>query len=192
MIISVWSLALFSLFNVQFSHDKTNRSEYFTVSNGTLTTCIYPGDRPFKKGSKTFPRAELRYLDEQIDGVYNLTVDLLSVTAPPGMDYSVYQLFGNGPLVMARKRFGKNQVVVFDGEPKFSPVEQFPKWCVIKCGPSGYVTCPGVQSFGDIDCGDSLHFKIGIYAQQMDPIGRTCSSYGPVSFNAVTDVNTKC
>lgn len=188
MQILYWSLSLLTLFNVQYSYDISKvpiDNDHVSIINGTLRTCIYPKDRTFKKGSPTFPRSELRLLEEQVDGTYNASVEVKSVEAVAGMDYSVWQLFGNGPMVMNRVRFGKKQVVVFQGTPKFTQVDEFPNWCTIKCGPSGFVVCPGVQSFGEIDCGDSLHLKVGIYAQQMKPKAVTCSEYGVISLDTV-------
>jgi len=133
MNIYFWTYALLAFFNVQYDYKVSKvplSDKYIHISDGVLRTCIYPGDRSFKRGSPTFPRSELRLKEERVDGIYNASVQVLNVTAHSEMDYSVWQLFGNGALVMNRKRFGKFQVVVFDGTPKFTEVESLRKQVV--------------------------------------------------------------
>lgn len=64
MFIPIWTYAILVLFKYQYSHDAYkspfNKSYIDVTSNGTLMTCIYPGDKSFKKGSPT-----LKYRLEQ-------------------------------------------------------------------------------------------------------------------------------
>lgn len=179
-----WTVSVLSLFSQQCSYDAKDCSKHIEVVDGKLIACINPKDKPFKKGSDTFPRSELRFLDEQEDGRFNLTVEVESV--PNGDNFSLFQLFGSSPLVMVRKREGELQVVSFDGKPKIQVVKKIPRWCVVQCGRKGYVDCDGAKSEGRIRCNDKLHFKVGIYSQQVQPAERMCAVYGDVSFERMS------
>lgn len=186
MLILSWSLTLLTaLFNVQYSYLAPHEIvdvNHITVTNGTLVTCIYPGDASFKKGSGTHPRSELRSKLEMPKGIYNISVDVLSV--PNGTDYSLYQVFGKGkPLLMIRHRKGNREMVVFDGKPKIQKLNSWPEFCEVDClGQS--VRCGSVVSRGRLKC-ESLYFKVGVYHQgyKRDKLEVVkCASFGRVSY----------
>lgn len=187
MLIEIWTVTALALFSAQYSYRADHKSvdpSYISLVNGTLKTCIYPGDKSFKKGSPTLPRAELRYLEEYSDeGAVQVSVDILE--HPKDGEYSVWQAFGNGPVLMARRRLGQYQMVVWDGEPHIQATEDLVRNCTIVCGEQGYVRCDRYVSQGNIDCGDQLHLKLGIYAQGSKPSVRMCSAYGKVAWNKV-------
>lgn len=187
MIIFEWTVVALALFSAQYSYrvDHTKLSErHISVVNGTLKTCIYEDDRSFKKGSPTLPRSELRLLEEFSDeGIKNATVKILS-HPEVSKQFSLWQLFGNGPVVMVRNRLGQKQLVVWGGSPHIQPIEKFVEFCQVRCGPEGWVNCEGYTSFGEIDCGDSLHLKVGVYAQGSKPKDTMCSTYGQIELSS--------
>jgi len=186
MYIQAWSLALIAMFNWQYSYDvrhsPMDASHLTVTANETLLSCIYPQDKAFKKGSKTFPRSELRsLLEPKGSTAYNFSVEIKKL--PEGTDYSVWQVFGNGsPLLMVRHRQGKKQLVVFDGQPKIQVTQQFPKWCVVDCPKSSVYCEGGYKSTGSLKCRDSMYFKLGIYNQQSKPIVKRCVEYGSINY----------
>lgn len=183
MHIVTWTTLALALFNVQYSYDVTKTpvdESHLSITNGTLKTCIYPSDKPFKKGSKTFPRSELRCLEEYNgNNVYTFAVNHTRLPLPPTTDFSVWQVFGSGkPLLMLRHRSGQPQMVVFDGEPKIQPVESIPKECTLDCK-VGKVTCGRYEASikpGKLRC-KSVHLKVGVYSQQTKPKSKTCIEY---------------
>lgn len=154
-----------------------------SVSNGTLSTCIYPGDKPFKKGSNTYPRSELRSLEERNGTIpYLFEVEVLQL--PNGTDYGIWQVFGGGsPLLMIRHRLGEHQMVVFDGSPKITRMSEFPKSCVVDCK-GGIVTCGSFSSKGSLKCED-MYFKVGIYSQAAKVEEKRCVVYGRTKYFAL-------
>lgn len=181
MLIQFWTIGLLALFNVQYSYDVAKvpvDAQHVGIVNGSLRTCIYPKDRSFKKGSKTFPRSELRSLEEfNGKGLYSFYVNYTSL--PEGTDYSVWQVFGGGkPLLMIRSRKDEKQMVVFDGDPKIQIVSELPKHCEVDCH-NDVVRCGEYVSEGSLRCTE-LHMKVGVYAQQTKPKKETCIEYGVI------------
>lgn len=179
--------SLLALFSLQYSYDKyPDPKGRIDFIDGVYKSCVHKGDLPFKKGSNTFPRSELRYLDEQVDGKYELIVGIKNISVSADFDFSYYQLFGGSPIMMIRHRVGQLQMVVFKGKPKIQEIKSLPTRCEILCGRNGYVECDvggsKVRSEGRIRCNNKLHFKLGIYSQQMDPIGDECIEYEYVKF----------
>lgn len=189
-----WTAVVLAFFSAQYSYDANHAiidESHIKVHNGTLVTCVYPSDKSFKKGSPTLARSELRLLKEYEDGLYEAGVELLEY--PLGDEqFSLWQLFGKGPLVMIRQRIGQKQLVVFDGEPKIQVVSEFPERCIIKCGREGFVRCGVYSSIGNIKCGGKLHMKVGIYAQGEDPKSAMCSKYGAIFFRVYNDTRSGC
>lgn len=185
MFIDFWTFATLSLFAIQYSYDiplTPPDSAHISINNGTFTSCIYPSDKPFKESSKTYPRSELRLLQERPDGTYNVSVEILNIDTDSQQQYSLWQLFGNSPLLMIRYRNDQKQMVVFKGKPKIQTISQWPSSCSLLCGRNGYVKCDSYISYGRINCKNKLHLKIGAYSQQMQPTAPTCITYGNVSF----------
>jgi hypothetical protein len=180
-----WTVQALALFSLQYSYKSSREeSDYIRVANGTLRSCIYEGDRAFKRGSSTYPRAEARLLGSLPDGQYKAGVDVKEFARTPHIDYSLWQLFGSGPLVMSRYRQGGWQLVVFDGKPKIQKLTYPALNCVITCNES--VICDqGVKSVGKIKCKNKLYMKIGAYAQQMEPNATLCVTYGAVYIEKV-------
>jgi len=182
MNITKWTLALVSLFNVQYSYDVSKEpidSSYIAIHNGTLRTCIYPEDKPFRKGSDTYPRAELRSREEfeYRKGTYMFHVNFTNL--PNATDFSVWQVFGGGkPLLMVRHRDGQKQLVVFDGCPKIQEVTELPSECTVDCK-AGKVTCGVFYSYGKLKC-RKVHLKLGVYSQQKNPEEKMCIDYNEV------------
>lgn len=184
MLIITWSWALIALFNWQYSYDVRHQpvdaAHINVTERGTLLSCIYPKDKPFKKGSNTFARAELRSLYEA-DGKtpYKFSTELLSV--PNGTDYSVWQVFGDGkPLLMIRHRKNKKEMVVFDGKPKIQVIDDFPESCIVDCVKKK-VTCGKYSSSGKLKC-KKMYFKLGVYSQQKKPDEKMCVEYGKTNY----------
>jgi len=183
MLISYWTWAIVALFKWQYSYDVRHSPidmAHINITEGVLRSCIYKGDRSFKKGSPTLPRAELRSIYEA-DGnrPYKFEVEILSV--PNGTDYSVWQIFGDGsPLLMVRHRNNQKQLVVFDGSPKIQTLGGFPRSCTLDCT-KGIVRCGDTVSLGQFKC-KKLYFKLGVYAQGTKPRKGMCVDYGRVNF----------
>lgn len=183
MQILYWTVQALALFSLQYSykHDLPQDS-YISVKNGSLRSCIYKGDSAFKRGSKTYPRSEVRLLGSLLDGSYKAGISVMELAKAPHIDYSLWQLFGRGPLVMTRYREGGWQLVVFDSESKSLKIQKIPSpvlTCTIVCGHS--VQCDqGLPVAGNIKCGNKLYMKIGVYAQQMKPNDTLCVTYGPM------------
>jgi len=185
MFIPIWTYAILVLFKYQYSYDAYkspfNKSYIDVTNNGTLMTCIYPGDKSFKKGSPTLPRAELRSIEEWGNPFYRLAFNVSVIKEPKGTDYSVFQVFGGGsPLLMIRHRKGRKEMVVFDGLPKIQAITTWPKSCIVDCK-AKQVDCDGWQSKGQLDC-SSLYFKVGVYAQGQKPKDKMCIEYGAIKY----------
>jgi len=183
MLITYWTWAIIAMFNWQYSYNQRHQPidvKYINVTHEHfLRSCIYANDRPFKKGSSTLPRAELRSLYKADPSLpYSFEVELLKV--PNGTNYSLWQIFGGGsPLLMVRHRSGQKQLVVFDGTPKMQTVSEFPRACSLNCA-GGTVKCGNYVSRGNFKCQD-MYFKIGVYAQGSKPRETMCAEYGRVS-----------
>lgn len=181
-----WTTAALSMFNLQFSYlNSTNTNMYFQVVNKSLQTCVHKYDSAFKIGSPTFPRTELRSLEEKKNGTYTLRVHVNSTNVTdPNFDYSYYQLFGRKPILMIRKRLGQLQMVTFDLKPKIQVLTSLPKECNITCGNrNSIIQCDSFISKGRMKCRNKLHLKLGIYSQQMHPTDTYCIKYNEIYFN---------
>lgn len=186
MNITTWTVALLALFKQEFSYNSTADS-HISIANGLYTSCVYKDDLPFKKGSKTFPRSELRQIEEfEGPGTYTVKVNFTNIDVPEGFDYSIYQVFGRDPFLMIRHREKQKQMVVFDGEPKIQEVKEYPTSCTITCPvrkkDDTIVKCGTYVSKGRMKCKD-LHLKLGIYSQQMNPTTKSCITYSDIYFN---------
>ena len=183
MLIWPWTIGILTLFKWQYSYDVQQlpmSKSHLDIVNGTLVSCIYPTDKPFKKGSPTFPRSELRSLEEFKGGNKHL-FEVNMEKLPKGTDYSIWQVFGNGsPMLMIRHRKGRKEMVVFDGQPKIQPVDQFPVRCDVDCK-GGVIQCGNYTSKGMLKC-DKMYLKIGIYAQQVKPKEKMCAVYGKTRY----------
>ena len=117
MFIPIWTYAILVLFKYQYSHDAYkspfNKSYIDVTSNGTLMTCIYPGDKSFKKGSPTLPRAELRSIEEWGSPFYRLAFNVSVLKEPEGTDYSVFQV--SLPQRRTRKGISRTQDATIPG-----------------------------------------------------------------------------
>lgn len=181
MNIKFWTTAVLALFKPEFSFDSTFE-KHFNLHDGFLTTCVYAEDKPFKEKSPTFPRSELREIEEY-DHNINVTVDVIDHNVTSDFDYSLWQIFDKKPFLMIRKRLGQKQLVAFDGKPKIQEIKHWPKNCIITCGRKGKIDCEGYVAEGRFKCKE-LHLKLGIYSQQMNPKTTQCLSYGEVSINS--------
>ncbi len=181
-------------FTFQYSYDKMSgfsatspNPVYFTISpeNG-LETNLYVGDKPFKKGSNTEPRTELRGLAVVKDDiVYTYSFDQYLVDLP-GFDYAFCQVFGgNGPNLIFRWRSGTFQILSDQGNKQIvnysgTPSDDVGKWVSYKVEfllskSKGYTklyrdnvlmcTVNNGNNSGD----NGSYIKHGIYSQQMEP-----------------------
>lgn len=187
MNITFWTTLTLALFNYQYSFDAPHNdvdSNHINVTDGRLLTCIYPDDKPFKQGSNTYARSELRSKNEY-DGSKPYTFSVETLSLPSGTDYSVWQVFSKGnPFLMLRHRKGEIEMVVFKGKPKIQKLPAFPKTCQIDCI-GKKVTCGTFVSTGKFKC-KNMYFKIGVYNQQSKPEEKRCILYGNVTYFATT------
>lgn len=188
MIVSIWNATVLSLFAVQYSYNVSHTNidrDHIRIENGTLVSCIYPWDLSFKEKSDTLPRSELRLLEERVDGVYKVAVNVSEVP-PLDTEFSVWQIFARSPLFMMRRRGGSFQMVTFKGKPKIINVPRILGECEVKCGVGGYVRCDEFVSWGTMRCKNSLHVKVGIYAQGTQPFKEMCGKYNEFSITSVS------
>lgn len=190
MFITSWLLTYLAFFNQQFSYDKAKEplnTKYVDVVDGKLRLCLYEGDLPFKRGSSTLPRTELREKQERGEAgsqiMYFVNFTLPEDTGKNLANLSIWQVFGSGPEVMIRIRNGVKQVVVFGSKEKINIVEQLPNQCKITCGDKkgrgAMVECGSVKVEARIRCRGKMHLKIGPYAQS-DDYEDVCIHYGSI------------
>lgn len=178
----------------QYSYDKQS-SPSETVPNPAyislagdngLKLCLYKSDKPFKVGSNTFPRTELRNRSVIKDNVaYTLSFDRYLVNAPT-FDFSWFQVFGgDNPNLIFRWRSGSYEVLSLEGDDtrvKFAgnPSQEVGVW--VNWTTKFYLSKTNgwlqlyrngvmVASYSKVDNagGGDSYLKLGCYAQQMDP-----------------------
>lgn len=175
--------------------------DYFDFVGDGLTVSLHEGDQPFKKGSNTFPRSELRFTEERPDGEYwfNLTATFLQV--PEGMQFSWMQVFASSPVVMLRVRNDVTQMVSFDSKSKIT------EFALDRDAENRYALRINAKKDGKVSLyindellvsvpakirsRDKLHLKLGVYAQQMDPVGITSVRFKDVAIDSV-DTSGPC
>lgn len=187
MFVSFWNAATLLLFSVQRSYVVTDveLSSRVLFVNGSLQLCVLKGDFPFKKSSKTYPRTELRLLEEVGDDNKRYTFSV-NFTSGDFENLSYWQIFGSSPEVMIRVRNGEKQLVVFGGDPKIQVVDELPRRCSVTCGDArgrgASVECDvGEPVKARIRCKGKLHLKLGPYLQHVDSTEDVCVMYGGVS-----------
>lgn len=191
MLVSLWSVATFSLFAIQYSWiaGEAGREARVKIQDGGLELCVLNGDEPFKKGSATYPRTEFRGLEEY--GAPGETVRFaVNFTEVDAENLSYWQVFGSGPEVMIRVRNGVKQLVVFGGEPKIQTVAELPSECFVTCGDKrgrgAEVRCGEYVVPARIRCKSKLHLKFGPYLQHVDALEDICVKYNNVLYNVVS------
>lgn len=192
-------------FTYQYSYPAMNgwtaqqpNPDYFTIetSNGGLGLNVYQTDGPFKSGSSTEPRTELRGLSTVFDDIQYVYQwdEILTQYPPSGDQYCLAQVFGSGPNVMLRFRNGsyellctmggnKNLPLSSAGSPK-DDLNQLITWRLeFQLSTSnGYVRCfkNGVlqgEIQGNTSGGGSSYIKLGIYLQEQKPTGTISKTY---------------
>lgn len=168
----------------------TPNPQYFTIENGGLQISIYKGDKPFKAGDTTMPRSEMRGLSAVYDDTNYLLKWTSTLTAYSATtEFSFAQVFGNGkPNVMLRYRNGTYELLCIMGGQKNlalplagQPVDDVGKtieWQIdFRLSTSGgyiHVIKDGVtvgSMTGNTSGGNGSYLKIGLYMQQMEPVG---------------------
>lgn len=186
-------------YSLQYSYDKKREEQnYVKFTPDGVCLTLREGDLPFRKGSETMPRTEIRCMKMVDEGTYTFRFKFKILAAPEGMQYSVLQLFDRNPCVMLRKRENKWQVVVFESKDKITVIENGvldeQGWNVvsinIKSGRKGTVDVMingvAVTSVeARLAFRNKLHWKIGPYAQQMEPIGTTTILYEYITLEEV-------
>lgn len=184
-------------FNYQYSYNKHNTFSqlypnplYFALNekNG-LEINIYKDDQSLQKGNSSYPRTELKGIENILDNIsYTLSFDQLIVNYP-GIDYqySWLQIYGNsGPNIILRFRNKKFQLLSIMGNNEIldlpgSPLDDIGLWINWKLefllsSLNGYIkvyknnVLLGVL-IGNTSGGNNSYLKHGIYSQQMNPIG---------------------
>lgn len=179
--------------NMQYDYDRSEKGiwqDNFSYNHDGVVISLLDGDKTFKRGSDTMPRAELRLTLElgadEVEASVNYQLD---PETPSRMQYSIMQAFDRDPVAMVRKRDGVWQFVVFNAkkDKKIKPIDSFPgsgKLTIrVKQGKEGGLVSlliddkVTIETKARVKSRDELHFKIGPYAQQMLPIGRTHVKY---------------
>lgn len=195
---SLLEAALIDNVSYQYSYDKHCPNmcipkEYFSFNGSGVTVNLYEGDLPFKERTNTFPRTEMRFLDQYGTGSYRFEVDVDFLSIPIDMQFSWFQLFASNPGIMLRFRNGESQFVAFHSKYKINKIDFVPSGhhhfsVEVKDGRDGYAKLgiDGVDILS-VPCKwkfrNKLHVKLGPYAQQMDPVGLTSIRYHNLSIH---------
>lgn len=182
----------------QCSYNVKDKSERIQLVDGQLVSKLVEGDKPFKKGSKTFPRTEFRS-NSLVEGIYEFDTEVSISKVLPEMQYSVFQVFCSNPEVMVRKRSGDWQIVVFSSKEKITKIPALhedgtPNQITVKVTPvdkknNKIEICINSALYSFISKfkqRDKLHCKCGVYAQQMDPIGETVVVHNYLNYHKLT------
>lgn len=167
---------------------------YYPSANGGIQVSLYPDDHPFKKGSNTDARSEMRFLQGIFDDkeyICEWTSTLTDYTSPD--QFCLFQIFGSDePNVMIRYRNGSYQLLCSMGNnPNInfpgSPLEDLNKEINWKVDfrlseEKGYIRVfknevQVVEILGNTSGGGSSYIKLGNYRQHEKGTGIITTIY---------------
>lgn len=154
-----------------------------TFSKWGLGMHLFKDSEPFKKGSDTLGRTELRFLDRvEDDVIYRWDFVMTVAVLPDGTQFSFAQVFGaKGPNIMLRWRNGRYELLCkSSGKPNLGlsagkasqDIGQRHSWTILfKLSKKNGFVCVYKdnvnvgQILGDTSGGDNSYLKLGPYYQ---------------------------